>query len=47
MPLLKIGLPLMKKTLKSLSKNNLIALVLTAAVSAIDAGIYKKSLELG
>ena len=38
-PLLKTGLPLMKNPL---AKSVLIPLGLTAAVSAVDAGIHKK-----
>ena len=41
-PLLKTGLPLIKNLVKSLSKNVLIPLELTAAASAADAGIHKK-----
>ena len=43
-PLLKTGLPLIKNLVKSLSKNVLIPLELTAAASAADAGIHKKNL---
>ena len=39
-PLLKTGLPLMKSVIKSLAKNVLIPLGLTAAASAADAGIH-------
>ena len=39
-PLLKTGLPLMKNVIKPLTKNVLISLELTAAVSAADAGIH-------
>ena len=42
-PLVKTGLPLMKNVIKPLTKNVLISLELTAAVSAADAGIHKKS----
>ena len=42
-PLLKTGLPLMKSVIKSLAKSVLIPLALTAAASAADAGILKKS----
>ena len=42
-PLLKVSLPLMKNLLQSLDKILLIPLGLTAAVSAINAGIQKKS----
>ena len=41
-PLLKIGSPLIKNIIKPLAKNILIPLGLTAAASAVDAGIYKK-----
>ena len=44
-PLLKTGLPLMKNVIKPLAKSVLIPLGLTAAVSAADAGIYKKNLR--
>ena len=43
-PLLKTGLPLIKNVIKPLAKSVLIPLVLTAAVSAADAGIHKKIL---
>ena len=43
-PLLKTGLPLIKNVIKSLAKNVLIPLGLTAAASAADAGIHKKVL---
>ena len=43
-PLLKTGLPLMKKFIKPLAKSVLIPLGLTAAASAADAGIQKKIL---
>ena len=46
-PLLKTGLPLIKNVIKPLSKNVLILLVLTAAASAVDAGIHKKILRSG
>ena len=39
-PLLKTGLPIMKNVIKPLTKNILISLELTAAVSAADAGIH-------
>ena len=39
-PLLKTGLPIMKNVIKPLTKNVLISLELTAAVSAADAGIH-------
>ena len=42
-PWLKIGLPLMKKVLKTLAKSAIIPLGLTAKKSAADAGILKKS----
>ena len=42
-PLLKTGLPLMKNVIKPLAKSVLIPLGLTAAASAADAGILKKS----
>ena len=42
-PLLKTGLPLMKSVIKHLAKSVLIPLGLTAAGSAADAGIHKKS----
>ena len=42
-PLLKTGLPLMKNVIKPLAKNVLITLGLTAAASAADAAIHKKS----
>ena len=41
-PLLKTGLPLIKNVIKPLAKSVLIPLVLTAAASAVDAGIQKK-----
>ena len=43
--LLKTGLPLMKNVIKPLAKTKsvLILLVLTAAASAADAGMHKKS----
>ena len=46
-PLLKTGLPLMKSVIKPLAKSVLIPLGLTAAVSAVDAGIHKKILGSG
>ena len=46
-PLLKTGLPLMKSVIKPLAKSVLIPLGLTAATSAADAGIHKKTLESG
>ena len=44
-PLLKTRLPLMKNLIKSLAKNVLIPLGLTAAAAA-DAGIHKKNLRI-
>ena len=41
-PLLKTGLPLMKNVIKPLAKSLLALLGLTAAMSAVDAGIQKK-----
>ena len=46
-PLLKIGLSLMESVIQPLAKSVLIPLVLTAASSAADAGIYKKILGSG
>ena len=46
-PLLKTGLPLTKRVIKSLAKSVLIPLGLTAAASAADAGIHKKILGSG
>ena len=46
-PLLKTGLPFMKNAIKPLTPSVLIPLGLTAAVSAADAGIYKKDLGSG
>ena len=43
-PLLKTGLPLIKNVTKPLAKSVLIPLGLTAAGSAVDAGIHKKLL---
>ena len=43
-PLLKTGLPLIKKVIKPLAKSFLIPLGLIAAESAADAGIHKKIL---
>ena len=40
-PLLKTGLPLIKNVIKPLAKSVLIPLGLTAAASAVDAGIHK------
>ena len=42
-PLLKTGLPLIKNVIEPLAKSVLIPLGLTAATSAADAGIHKKS----
>ena len=42
-PLQKTGLPLMKNVIQLLAKSVLIPLGLTAAASAADAGIHKKS----
>ena len=44
-PLLKTGLPLMKNIIQPLAESILIPLGLTAAGSAADAGIYKKTLR--
>ena len=41
-PLLKTGLLLIKNVIKPLPKSGLISLALTAAASAVDAGIHKK-----
>ena len=46
-PLLKTGLPLMKRVIKPLAKSVLIPLGLTAAAAAADAGIHKKILGSG
>ena len=46
-PLLKTGLPIIKNVIKLLAKSVLIALGLTAASSAADAGIHKKLLGSG
>ena len=46
-PLLRTGLPLMKNVTKPLAKSVLISLGLTAAASAVDAGIHKKVLGFG
>ena len=43
-PLLKAALALIKKVIKPLTKSVLIPLGLTAAASAVDAGIHKKIL---
>ena len=42
-PLLKTELPLIKNVIKQSSKSVLIKLRLTAAASAADAGIHKKT----
>ena len=42
-PILKIGFPLIKNEIKLLAKNVLIPLGLTAAASAADTGMHKKS----
>ena len=44
--LLKTGLPLIKNTIKPLTKSVLIPLRLTAAASAADAGIHKRNLRI-
>ena len=44
--LLKTELPLIKNVIKPLAKSVLIPLGLTAAASAADAGIHKKSYDL-
>ena len=46
-PLLKTELPLIKCVIKPLDKSVLILLGLTAAASAVDAGIHKKILGCG
>ena len=46
-PLLKTGLPLIKNVIKPLAKSVLIPLGLTAAASAVDAGIHKQYLGFG
>ena len=46
-PLLRTGLPLIKSVIQLLAKSVLIPLGLTAAVSAVDAGIHKKILGSG
>ena len=46
-PLLKTGLPLIKTLIRLLVKTVLIPLELTAAASAADAAIHKKSWGLG
>ena len=45
--LLRIGLPLMKTVIQPLAKSVLIALGLTAAAAATNAGIHKKMLGSG
>ena len=45
-PLLKSGLLLIKNVIKPLAKSVLIPLELTAAASATDAGIHKKSQDV-
>ena len=45
-PSLKTGLPLLKNVIKPLVKSVLISLGLTAAASAADVGIHKKSIEI-
>ena len=45
-PLLKTGLPLIKKVIKPLTKIVLIPLGLIAAASAADAWIYKKNIGI-
>ena len=42
-PVLRIRLPLMKSVINPLAKSVLVPLGLTAAASAADAGIHKKS----
>ena len=42
-PLLRTGLPLMKSVIEPLTKSVLISLGFTAAASAADAGIHKKT----
>ena len=46
-PLIKTGLPLIKKLIKPLVKSVLIPLGLTPAASAVDAGIHKKFVGSG
>ena len=41
--ILRTGLPLLKSVIKPLAKSVLVPLGLTAAASAADAGIHKKS----
>ena len=45
-PLLKTGLPLIKNTVKTLTKSVLIPLGLTAAASTADAGIHRKNIRI-
>ena len=45
-PLLKTGLPLIKNVIKPLAKSVFIPLGLTAAASAVDAGIHKKNIRI-
>ena len=44
--LLKTGLPLIKNVIKPLAKSVLIPLGLTAAASAVDAGIHVKNIRI-
>ena len=46
-PLLRTGLPLIKRVIKPLAKSVLVPLRLAAAASAADAGIHKKILRSG
>ena len=46
-PLLKTGLPLLENVIKPLAKSVLIPLGWTAAASAADVGIHKKSRDQG
>ena len=46
-PLLRTRMPLMKSVIKPLAKSVLVPLGLTAATSAVDAGIHKKILGSG
>ena len=46
-PLLRTGLPLMKRVIKPLARSVLISLGLTAAASAADAGIHTNILGFG
>ena len=46
-PLLKLGLPLIKDVIEPIAKIVLIPIGLTAAASAVDAGIHKKILGSG